>query len=135
MAKQTGLGWTTASVDDASTAAQAIINDINSVSFATPRAVIDVTGLDVSAFERLLGLADFTVELTGTFNAAANMSHAVFSTVPSTSVPRTVTLTVGGKTLAGDCLFTDYSLSRAQSGEFTWTAPGVLSSGVVPTWS
>jgi hypothetical protein len=32
-------------------------------------------------------------------------------------------------------LFTDYQLTRAQTGELTWSAPGVLANGAVPTWS
>jgi hypothetical protein len=32
-------------------------------------------------------------------------------------------------------MFTDYQLTRAQSGELTWTAPGVLADGTVPTWA
>ena len=136
ISKQTGLGWTTLSVDDSAGAAQVIKNDVNQFNFATPRAVIDVTGVDAVAFERLLGLADFTIELTGTFNAAATFSHAVFSTVPSSSVERTVSLEIGGKTLAVECLFSDYALTRAASGELTWTAPGSRSSGAAaPTWA
>ena len=61
--------------------------------------------------------------------------HDVFKTVPSTSVARTVTLTVSGNTLANECLFTDYPLTRADSGELTAAIPGVLSDGTVPTWS
>lgn len=135
MAKESGLGWTTCSVDDASGSPQAIKNDITNLQFATPRAVQDVTGIDKSAMERLLLLADFSVTLNGVFNDAANMSHAVFKTVPSTSVARTVTLTVSGQTLANECLFTDYPLTRADSGELTFAVPGVLSDGTVPTWS
>lgn len=135
MAKETGLGWTTFSVDDSAGAAKAIKNDVTSLPFTTPRGVQDVTGLDKSAFERLLLLADFTVTPTGVFNDAADFSHAVFKTVPSTSVARTVTMTVSGQTLANECLFTDYSLTRAAEGSLTWTAPGVLSDGTVPTWS
>lgn len=135
MAKETGLGWTTLSVDDAAASPQAIKNDITNFQFATPRGVQDTTGVDKSAFERLLLLADFSITLNGVFNDAANMSHAVFKTVPSTSVARTVTLTHSGQTLANETLFTDYALTRAQSGELTWTAPGVLADGTVPTWS
>lgn len=135
MAKESGLGWTTASVDDSSGSAKAIKNDITELSFSTPRAVQDVTGIDKSAFERLLLLADFSVDLKGVFNDAANLSHDVFKTVPSTSVARTVTLTVSGQTLPNECLFTDYALSRSSSGELTWAAPGVLADGTVPTWA
>jgi hypothetical protein len=97
--------------------------------------VQDVTGIDKSAIERLLLLADATFEGTGVFNDAANMSHAVFKTVPSTSVARTVTLTVSGQTLANEMIFTDYPLSRSASGELTFTVPGQLSDGTVPTWT
>lgn len=135
MSKATGLGWTTLSVDDSSGSAQVIKNDITNLQFSTPRGVQDVTGIDKSAIERLLLLADFSITLNGVFNNASNMSHAVFKTVPSTSVARTVSMTVNTVSLPNETLFTDYQLSRAQSGELTWSAPGVLADGTVPTWA
>lgn len=135
MAKEVGLGWTAATVDDAAAAPQTIINDFTNISFATPRGVQDVTGIDKSAMERLLLLADASVDFNGVFNDATDQSHDVFKTVPSTSVARTVTLTVSGQTLAGEYLFTDYALTRAGDGSLTFSAPGVLATGVVPTWS
>ena len=134
MAKSSGLGWSTASVDDSSGTPQAIKNDFTNLQFATPRGVQDITGIDKSAYERLL-LADFSLTLNGVFNPASNMSHDVFKTVPSTSVNRTVTLTVSGKTLANEVLFTDYPLTRSDSGELTFAVPGVLADGTVPTWA
>jgi hypothetical protein len=135
MAKESGLGWTTLSVDDSAGTPNDIRNDVTNFEFATPRAVQDTTGVDKSAMERLLLLADFSVTLNGVFNDAAGKSHATFKTVPSTSVARTTSLAHSGQTLAGELLYTDYSLSRAQSGELTWSAPGVLADGTVPTWS
>jgi hypothetical protein len=135
LAKESGLSWTTLSVDDSGGSAQAIKNDITNFQFATPRGVQDVTGVDEAAMSRLLLLADFSITLNGVYNDATNQAHDVFKTVPSTSVARTVTLTVSGQTLANECLFTDYDLTRAASGELTWTAPGVLSDGTVPTWA
>lgn len=135
MAKETGLGWTTASVDDSGGTARAILNDFTNFDFSTPRAEQDVTGVDKSAMERLLLLADFQVTFNGVFNDAANASHDVFKTVPSTSVARTVTLVVSGQTLANEVLFTDYRLTRAANGALTFTAPGGLADGTVPTWT
>lgn len=136
MAKETGLGWTTLSVDDSGGSVVAIKNDITNFQFATPRGVQDVTGVDKSAIERLLLLADFSITLNGVFNDDGSVgSHLVFKTVSSTSVARTTTLTVSGQTLAPEVLYTDYSLTRAAEGSLTWTAPGVLSNGTVPTWS
>jgi hypothetical protein len=135
MAKESGIGWTTLSVDDASGTARDIRNDITNLDFATPRAVQDVTGIDKSAIERLLLLADFSGTLNGVFNDAVNASHSVLKTVPSTSVPRTLSIGVSGQTLAGEVLITDYPLTRAQGGELTWASPFVLQDGTVPTWS
>ncbi len=135
MAKQSGLGWTTCSVDNSSGAVKAIINDVTNLQISTPRGVQDVTGLDKSAYERILLLADASITLNGVFNPAADASHDVFSTVTSTSVARTTTLTIASKTLATELLYTDYSLTRAQTGEFTWEVPGVLADGTVPTWA
>lgn len=133
MAKASGIGWTTCSVDDASGTPVVIKNDVTNLQFATPRAVQDVTGIDKSAMERLLLLADFSITLNGVFNAA--VSHTVWKTIPSTSVARTTSLTVNGVSLNNEVLYTDYPPSRADSGEFTWAVPGVLADGQVPTWS
>lgn len=135
MAKESGLGWTALSVDDAAAAVQDIRNDVTNFNFATPRGVQDVTGIDKSAMERLLLLADFSITLNGVFNDAVGKSHAVLKTVPSTSVARTTTITVSGQTLAAEALYTDYALTRNQDGSLTWTAPGVLADGTVPAWT
>jgi hypothetical protein len=134
MAKESGLGMTVA-IDDSGGTARTISNDVTNLDWATPRAVQDITGLDKSANERLLLLADFSVSLNGIFNDASNMSHDVFKTVPSTSVARTTTLTISGKVLACEAFYSDYALSRGSGGELTWTAPGALSGGAVPTWA
>lgn len=135
MAKESGLGWTTCSLDNSAGTAQAIINDVTNLQFATPRGVQDVTGVDKSAYERLLLLADFSCTLNGVFNDAANKSHDVLKTVPSTSVNRTLTLVVSGDTLPNEVIVTDYALTRAATGELTWSAPMVLADGTVPTWA
>ncbi|GAB3156211.1 hypothetical protein GCM10027258_62300 [Amycolatopsis stemonae] len=135
MAKQSGLGWTTFSVDDSGGTARDIRNDTTNLDFDTPRATQDVTGLDKSAKEELLLLADFTGTATGVFNAAATKSHDVLKTVPSTSVNRTISLGVGGVSLANECVLTGYSLKRSASGELTWDAPFMLADGAVPTWA
>ena len=134
MAKESGLGMS-AIIDDSGGSARTISNDITNIDFSTPRDEQDITGLDKSARERLLLLADFTVSISGVFNDASNMSHDVFKTVPSSSVARTTTLAISGQTLAGELFYTDYSLSRSSGGELTWSAPGALASGAVPTWA
>ena len=134
MAKESGLGMTV-SVDDSGGSLRDLSNDITNIDWATPRGVQDVTGLDKSGIERLLLLADGTGTISGVFNDAANMSHAVFKTVSSTSVDRTVTIAVSGQTLSMECVLSDYSIARAATGELTYSVPFALANGTVPTWS
>lgn len=135
MAKESGLGWTTLSVDGSDASPNDIKNDVTNFEFSTPRAVQETTGIDKFAMERLLLLADFSITLNGIFNDAADRSHETFKDVGSTSVGRTVSIAVSGQTLATECLLTDYALTRADSGELTWQVPGVLQDGTAPTWS
>lgn len=139
MAKTSGLG-SVVKVADSSASSQTISNDVTNYQFSTPRAVQDTTGVDKFANERLLLLADFSVTLNGIFNQAANMSHAVFSTISSTSVVRAVELdplgtTTGLPKLPVNCVLTDYQITRAAGGALTWQVPGALADGAVPTWS
>ena len=134
MAKESGIGAAIA-VDDSGGSARTISNDITDFSFSTPRGIQDITGLDKSARETLQTLADFYITINGVFNDASNLSHAVFSTVPSSSVVRTVTITISGQSLPNETFFNDYALTRSATGELTWSAPGVLGGGTVPTWA
>ena len=140
MPKETGLGWTTLSVDDGAGNVEALINDVTSLDLATPRGVQDVTGVDKSAMERLLLLADFSLNLNGVYNDdAANSMKGAFATagegVSDSSTARTVTLVISGQTLANECMANDFGLSRAADGSLTWTASLLLSNGTVPAWS
>lgn len=139
MAKTSGLGGVI-KVADATSTVQTITNDCTNYQFTTPRATQDITGVDKSAHEMLLLLADYSVTLNGVFNTATNLSHAVFSTIPSTSVTRSVEIdpigtTTGNPKLVVNCLLTDYQLTRANTGDLTWQVPGQLADGSVPTWT
>lgn len=122
-------------MDDSAGTNRDIRTDVTNMEFATPRATQDTTGLDKSAFERLLLLADFTITMNGVFDDGSNLAHAVLKTVSSTSVTRTIAMTVSGQSLNNECLITDYALTRSDAGEFTWSAPAVLANGTSPTWS
>jgi hypothetical protein len=139
MAKTTGMGLTTLSVDTSAGSPNDIRNDVTNFNFATPRGVQDITGVDKSAMERLLLLADFSITLNGVFNDSATKSHVTLKTISSSSALRTVSLgvtgTVGANTLANECILSDYALTRNADGSLTWTVPGVLADGTVPTWS
>ena len=140
MAKVSGL-TTSVTVDDASGTGRDISNDITSFNVSTPRGEQDITGLDKSAVERLLLLADGNITMNGVFNSASNKSHDVFKTVPTqsgsgTGSTRTVVIVYPGTiTLTLEVILTDYQVSRGQDGSLTWSVPGSLANGTAPTWS
>jgi hypothetical protein len=111
-------------------------NDFNSIQYATPLAIADITGLDKFAFERLALMGDFTFSGTGAaMNPDASKSHVTLANITDRRTARTVTITIGGKTLAGEMLFTDFSYSRGADGALPFTAPAVLSDGSIPVWA
>lgn len=122
---------------DASSSAQTITDDVTNWTLSTPRATQDVTGVGKSANERILLLADCSITLNGVFDDGTNLAHAVFSTVPSTSVQRAVVLTptTDDPYLPVNVLATDYQLTRAATGELTWQVPMSLADGTVPQWT
>lgn len=135
MALEPGFPFTIAADDSAGTA-RTISAGVNSLQFATPRGVQDITGVSFSAIVRQLLLADFNATLAlAAFDDASNSTHDVFKTVSSSSVQRTLTLTLSGQTLANEVLFTDYQLSRGNDGSITASVPAVLANGTVPTWA
>lgn len=135
MAKESGLGITTYAFDDSGGTPRNIRADVTNFEVSTPRAVQDATGLDKFAIERILLTADINGTATGVFNDAADQSHAVLKTVPSYTGTRTHTIAHSGQTLTAEVVVTDYSLTRAPSGEFTWAAPYSNGDGSLPAWS
>ena len=135
MAKVSGLGDYIA-VDDSGGSARDISNDVTSVEIAIPQNLIEATGINNSAMERIVGLGDGTVSLSGVFNSASNKSHDVFKVRTGT---RTVTYAAGGNSsgkpkLEMEMLVAGYNLSRGSDGSMTWTAELSLQSGTTPTW-
>jgi len=135
MAKQSGLGDYIA-VDDSGGTARDISDNITSYEVANTQNLLDSTTISKSAMEKLIGLGDYVLTLTGVFDKASNKSHDVFKTK---SGVRTVTLAIGGNTtgypeLESEMLVSDYNLSRGNDGGLTWTATLNLQSGTVPTW-
>lgn len=136
MAKQSGLGDYFA-VDNSAGSLKDISNDVTNIGVNVGQALIDITGLDKSAMERLIALGDGSFSVSGVFNASANQAHDVFKTRTGT---RTVDYKIGGNVasnpyLTMECLVDSYNLTRGADGSLTWTAGLQLQNGTTPTWS
>lgn len=117
---------------------------MTNLDFATPRAVQDITSIDLSAMERLLLLADFTINLSMNFDDQVPSGgvagpHWVFGSLNvGNSRPTNIAVTgsAGLSTLnISNVLYTDYTVARDNTGKLTTKATGSLADGSVPLWS
>jgi hypothetical protein len=138
MAKISGLGATVTVADSGGTS-RTISDDVTDFTLATPVALQDVTGVDVSAHQRLALLRDLTVSLKMVFNAAGNMSHAVFSSITTSPNNRATSVypTASGSTpvMTANLLYSAYNVTRGADGALTTQADGSLADGATPTWA
>ena len=107
MAKESGLGWTLCKVDNAAGALQDLMNDVTNLDLSMSNGVQDVTGIDKVAIERLLLLADYSLDLTCVFNPAGSASE--FSVFKDTNVASTAAreteLTISAQKMNTICVF------------------------------
>ena len=138
MSKLTALGMSI-TLDDGAGAPQIITPDVGSFTLNTPRGVIDVSGLDVLGYVRLLGRSDVTGTLNGFYDSGAGtaLAHTVLKTVPTQAGTLTRTLTVGFSTgtATAEVVVTDYPLTVGNDGAITWAAPFQAANGSAITWS
>ena len=81
MAKKSGLG------NRLYVHGENLSGDIGSIdTAASPRGVLDTTGIDSSAMERILTRQDGEISWSGFFNDAATQEHPVLSALPTTDV-------------------------------------------------
>ena len=135
MAKATGVGISTYSIDDAAGTPRDLRAVIGAFGISMPRAVQDVTGLSQAGMDRLPLLADVAIDTDVFLDTAANSSHDVFKTVLSASNSRTTSIGFASVTFAPEMLYTDYNITRDSGAAVTIKCPGVLTGGAVPAWA
>ena len=81
-----------------------IRNDVTDLSFATPRGIQDTTGHRQERSRAPPAAGRLQHQPERRFQLRPSR-HAVFKTVPSTSVNRPVAITVNGTNLSANCLF------------------------------
>lgn len=136
MSKITGLG-DSFQLDDSGGTLRDISSTVDSVQVGTSQGLIEVTGLDKFAAERITSLGDGSFQISGPFDAATNKAHDVFTPI---SAVRTATYDIGGTTtgnprLSMEVVIANYNISRDSGGKLTWTATLNLANGTVPAWS
>jgi len=121
MAKRSGLGllFAVAGVD--------LSGDTGSINrLGGGPNLLDATGLDKSANERIPGLLDGALDYTTFFNPTAGQAHTTLRGLPTSDVIVTLALgsTLGDEEASIVAKQLDYAGSRAADGAFTFTVPG-----------
>ena len=117
MAKQNGLG------DNFYVGGYNFSGDIASLErISASRAVMDVTGIDKSAMERIQGIKDGGFDFTSFFNPTAAQAFPVLSALPTTDVVCSYFRGTAIGNPASSCVAKqiNYDGARTDAGEFTF---------------
>lgn len=97
--------------------------DIGSVSLSGGPATLDVTGIDKSAFERIGGLRNGSMQWKAFFNPDLGMTHDKLAALPTADVICTYMrgTTLGNPAACQVSKQINYDGTRADSGEFTFS--------------
>jgi hypothetical protein len=118
VSKQGGLG------DNFYVDGNNVSGDIGSIeNISSPQKLLDVTGIDKSAYERIGGLRDGEMKWTTFFNAATGKVLSVLKTLPRTNRIATYCrgTTLGNPAASLLALQLNYDGKRANDGAYTFT--------------
>lgn len=132
MGKETGIG-ASLTIDDSGGTPCDISNDVSSWSVGTPQNMIEVTGIDKAALERLIGRQDAQLQLTT--KALNDASGKSFDVLKSSAGSRTVVVAVSGNSLTMEMYISDKTLAMGDDGAIGWNATLMLNNGTVPAWA
>lgn len=114
--------------------------DVGAVtSISSPRGVLDITGINKAAAERILSLRDGAMAFSGFWNSAASQIVAALQTMPSTDViasigiPATASFAVGDVGCALNGKQITFDQARGQDGSLGVTT-SIQSNGSALEW-
>ena len=125
MAKQGGMG------DNLYVAGYDVSGDIGSLGkISGGPNLIEVTAIDKSAYERIGGLRDGSLDFSAYFNPATDQAHDRFSTLPTSDVVVTYArgTALGGHAAAMVAKQIGYDGNREDSGAFTFKVSALANS-------
>jgi len=122
MSKQTGLG------DNLYVAGYNVSGDVGQLQrIGGGPALLEVTGIDKSAVERLGAVRDGSIDFTSFFNKAALQEHVALSGLPTTDVLLTYFrgTTLGNPAAGLEAKQVGYDGTRGEDGSFTFDVSAV----------
>ena len=106
-----------------------ISTDVTSVTFASPKGVVDVTTFGDNYRDYLAGVADATIELEGIYDPASGKAGSILAVLSAGSATQSASWeyhpqgTASGKPkLNGECIVTSFSVPAPLDEAVTFSA-------------
>lgn len=112
-----------------------ISEDVLSLQISTPNGMIDVSGIDLVGFQRIVGRRDCKLSLTCRVSDAAAGAHATLSPATASSVSASCVIVFGGKTLTFHGIVENYDVAIGNGLEATATSTISMDTGVAAAWT
>ena len=112
-----------------------IAADLLTVSIGTPNNMIDVSGLDLVGFQRIIGRRDCTVGVTFRISDTAAKAHATLAPATSTSISASCVIVFGGKTLTFHAIAANYDVAIGNDLSAVGSCTLMMDTGVAAVWS
>lgn len=113
-----------------------ISEDIKSLSIGSPNEMIDVSALDLSGFQRIIGRRDVQLQLTSRVSNASPGAHSVLSPATNGTVTGAVVITTtAGPVFTFTGIVANYDVGIGNDLALEGSSTIMLSSGTPGAWS
>jgi hypothetical protein len=112
-----------------------IAADLLTMQLSSPNGMIDVSGLDLVGFQRIIGRRDAKVQLTFRISDTAAKAHATLSPATSTSISASCVIVFGGKTFTFHAIAENYDVNIGNGLDAVGSCTLSMDTGVAGVWS
>lgn len=112
-----------------------ISEDILSYQIQSPNGLIDVSGLDLVGFQRIVGRRDAALVCTARVSDAAAGAHATMSPATASSITASCVIVFGGKTFTFTGIAENYDVAVGNGLDAVASFTIRMSNGVAGAWT
>ena len=112
-----------------------ISEDILSYQITSPNGLIDVSGLDLVGFQRIVGRRDASLVCTARVSDAAAGAHATMSPATASSISAACVIVFGGKTATFNGIAENYDVAVGNGLDAVASFTIRMDTGVALAWT
>ena len=112
-----------------------IAADLLTMNLTSPNGMIDVSGLDLVGFQRIIGRRDAKVSCTARVSDVAAKVHATIAPATASSVSASCVIVFGGKTFTFHGIVENYDVAIGNGLDAVASFTISMDTGVAGAWS